>query len=65
MLHKIIEEIIAKYAVDTNLFRPGSTHPKKKSSPLFFLGFYTGGLLSGDFCPGGFCPEAFVVVLLT
>ena len=26
----IIEEIIAKYAVDANLFRLGSTNPKKK-----------------------------------
>ena len=27
---RIIEEIIAKYAVDANLFRLGSTNPKKK-----------------------------------
>ena len=56
---RIIEEIIAKYAVDANLFRLGSTNPKEKSNPWFFLGFYTGGLLSGGFCPGYFCPGAF------
>ena len=27
---KIIEEVIAKYAVDANLFRLGSTNPEKK-----------------------------------
>ena len=30
------EETIAKYAVDANLFRPGSTNPKKISSPWIF-----------------------------
>ena len=56
---RIIEEIIAKYAVDANLFRLGSTNPKKNPASVFFLGFYTGGLFSGGFCPGGFWPEAF------
>ena len=52
--------IIAKYAVDANLFQLGSPNPKKKSSPwFFFLGFYTGGLLPGGFCPRGFCRVAF------
>ena len=45
----IIEEIIAKYAVDANLFQLEPTNPKKKLQPLVFLGFYTGGLLSGGF----------------
>ena len=33
------EETVAKYAVDVNLFRLGSTNPKKNSQPLdaFFL----------------------------
>ena len=35
---RTIEEIIAKYAVDANLFRQGSTNPLKKSSPWFFFG---------------------------
>ena len=50
-----------KYAVDANLFRQGSTNPKKKNpAPGFFLwAFKTGGLLSGGFCPGDFCPVAF------
>ena len=34
---RIIEEIIAKYAVDANLFRLGSTNPKK-IKPLIFVG---------------------------
>ena len=44
---RIIEEIIAKYAVDANLFRLGSTNPKKKNPApgFFFLGFNTVGLL--------------------
>ena len=48
---RIIEEIIAKYAIDTTLFRLWSTNPKKKIQPLviFFGGFYTGVLLSGGF----------------
>ena len=32
-LPSIIEEIIAKYAVDANLFRLRSTNPNKKFSP--------------------------------
>ena len=44
---RIIEEIIAKYAVDANLFGLGFANPKKKSSPGFFLGFYTGRIMSG------------------
>ena len=43
---RIIEEIIAKYAVDANLLGLGSTNLEKKSSPWFFLGFYTGGFLT-------------------
>ena len=31
---RIIEEIIAKYAVDANLFRLGSTNPKKNYGNL-------------------------------
>ena len=37
---RIIEEIIAKYAVDANLFRLGSTKPKKKIQYLVLLGFF-------------------------
>ena len=55
---RIIEEIIANYAVDANLFRLGSTNPKKNPAPFFF-GFYTGGLLSQGFCQSGFCPGGF------
>ena len=33
---RIIEEIIAKYAVEANLFRLGSTNPKKKIQILVF-----------------------------
>ena len=55
----IIDEIIVKYAVDGNLFRLESTNLKKKIQPLFFLGFYTEGLLSGGFCPGTFCRGPF------
>ena len=55
---RIIEEIIAKYAVDNNLFRQGSTNPIKNPAPgFFFFCFYTGGLLSGGFCPGAFVGE--------
>ena len=47
---RIIEEIIAKYAVDANLFRLGSTNLRKKNpAPGYFLGFYTEGFLSGGF----------------
>ena len=48
---RIIEEIIAKYAIDTTLFRLGSTNPKKKIQPLIF---YTGGFCSKAFVPGFF-----------
>ena len=55
---RMFEEIIAKFAVDTNLFRLESTNPKKKSSPWVFffliLGFYTGA-----YCHGAFIQEAF------
>ena len=40
---RIIEKIIVKYAVDANLFRLGSSNPKKKfPAPGFFSssGFY-------------------------
>ena len=54
--------IIAKYTVDANLFRLGSTNSKKNIQSLVFcLGFYTGGLLSGVFCPGAFDLEPFRV----
>ena len=53
---RIIEEIIAKYAVDANLFRLGSTNPKKKIQPLFFF---------WAFIPGAYYREAFVRELLT
>ena len=53
------EETIAKYAVDANLFRLGSTNPKKKIHPLFFGGFLYRRLIVGGFYPGGFCPGAF------
>ena len=33
---KIIQETIAKYAVDANIFRLGSTSPKKNPAPGFF-----------------------------
>ena len=45
-----IEEIIAKYAVDANLFRLGSTNHKKNPVPVFFWLYYreliVGGLFS-------------------
>jgi len=41
-LPRTIEEIIAKYAADANLFRLGPTNPKK-NQPLVFFVFYTGG----------------------
>ena len=37
---RIIEEIIAKYAVDANLFQLGSTNPKKNQAPGFFFLLY-------------------------
>ena len=42
------EENFAKYAVDANLFRLGSTNPKKKSSPWFFFGLLYRGLIAGE-----------------
>ena len=56
----ITEEIIVKYADDANLFRLGSTNPKKTPAPVF-LGFYTGGLLLG----WAFVRGLFVVGILT
>ena len=57
---RIVEEIIAKYTVDANLFRQGSTNPKKEYPAFdFFLGSYTGGLLQRGFCPVGFYPGVF------
>ena len=51
---RIIEEFSTKYAVDANLVRLGSTNAKKcNPAPGFFLGFYTGGLVSGGFGQGG------------
>ena len=52
---RIIERIIVKYAVDANLYRLGSTNPKKKSSPCLFSGFYTGA-----YCRGAFVRVTFV-----
>ena len=51
---RIIEEIIAKYAVDAKLFRLGSTNPKKNVASRFylFMGFYTGGI-KAHFIVGG------------
>ena len=46
----IIEQIIAKYAVDDNLFRLGSTNPKK-IQPLVFFGLLYRGLIFGGFWP--------------
>ena len=54
--HKIIEEIIAKYAVDANLFQLGSTNPKKKKLAHSFF---------WAFIPGAYCREFFVGGLLT
>ena len=57
---RIIEEIIVKYTVDANLFRLGSTNPKKKkSSPWFFFSFFWA------YCRGAFVGGAFVRGLLT
>ena len=52
--NKTLKPGFAKYVVDANLFRIGSTNPQKKIQPLFFWGFYIGG-----FCPDAFCLEAF------
>ena len=60
---RVIEEIIARYAVDANLFRLGSTNPKKRNpTPVFFVVFFrllyrgliVGRLLSGWLLSGGF-----------
>ena len=48
--HSIIEEIIAKYAVNANLFQLEYTNSKKNSSPCFFWAFI----------PGAYCLRAFV-----
>ena len=53
---RIIEEIIAKYAVDANLFQLGSTNPKKKKLAHSFF---------WAFIPGAYCREFFVGGLLT
>ena len=50
----IIEKIIARYAVDANLFRLGSTNPKKNSTPGFFLAFIPGAYCRGAFVRGLF-----------
>ena len=47
---RIIEEIIAKYVVDSNLFRLGSTNPKKNFQQLlFFLLMYRGHIFIVEF----------------
>ena len=57
------KETIAKYADDANLFRLGSTNPKKRNpTPVFFVVFFrllyrgliVGRLLSGWLLSGGF-----------
>ena len=53
---RIIEEIIAKYAVDASLFRLGSTNPEKKSSPWIFISLFWA------FIPGANVRGAFVRV---
>ena len=57
---RIIEEISAKYAVEANLFRLGSTNPKKKSSPWFFFCSFMEA-----YCWGAFVQRLFVGGLLT
>ena len=53
---RIIEDIIAKYANDANLFQLGSTNPKKKNpAPDFFWAFI----------PGAYCRGLFVGGILT
>ena len=56
---RIIEEIIAKYAIDANLFRLGSTNPKKKIQPLVLF-FIFWAFLPGAYCRGAFVQDAFV-----
>ena len=41
---RIIEGIFAKYGVDANLIRLGSTNPKKKIQPLDFLERFIAGV---------------------
>ena len=55
----LLKGLLRNMPLTQTIFRLGSTNPKQNSSPLFFLGFYTGGLLSGCFCPGNFCPGVF------
>ena len=54
---RIIEEIIAKYAVDANLFQLGSTSPTKIQFlvvfGLLYRGLIVGGLLSEWLLFGG------------
>ena len=47
------EEIIAKYAIDDNLFRLGSINPKKKIQPLVFLCLFW-AVVPGAYCRGAF-----------
>ena len=61
-----IEDIIAKYAVDANLFRLGSTYPKKKSNPWYFFGLLYRELIGGvAFVWVAFVRGLFVSGLLT
>ena len=54
---RIIEEVIAKYAVDTNLFRLWSISPKKNNPAP---GIFSWSFIPGAYCRGGgFCPGAF------
>ena len=63
---RIIEEIIAKYAVAANLFRLGSTNPKKKiPAHGFFLAFIPGAYCRGAFVRVASDRELFVGGLLT
>ena len=55
-----LPRIIAKYAVDANLFRQGSTNPKKNPAPGYFWAF-----IPGAYCWGAFVRVAFVRGLLT
>ena len=63
---RIIEEIIAKYAVDANLFWLGSTNPKNRIWPLlFFFGLLYRGLIIGRLLSGAYYREAIVRGLLS
>ena len=57
----IIEEIIAKYDVDANLFRLGYTNPTKKIQILVFFGLLYRRLIVG----GAFVRVVFVRGLLS